>query len=329
MIRAIGSPNFRQAVITLAFISIGILIDPISLRSQEDAQETDPYTTRLFVTDADGANPKQLTNLPGFTYQGSPEWSVDGTLICFDTWRTNGTTANSQIAVVDADGGNPHILGDGLMPSFSPVSKRIAFTRNGQARGIWIMSADGPNSELAQLDPIGWGTSWAPDGRLAYTISPDAVGNLVIINFVEGTRELLFDETDSPYQLIYWNMAWSPDNKRIAFKGITTDGEKEVGIVDARGEKFGLIRRPAFGDVHESLAWSADGSRILVTKPCPERENRTQVYWFNPDRDEPLQLLAGQDPTRPAVTAACSPDGKKLVISCMPPATKESVGETK
>jgi TolB protein len=276
----------------------------------------DVYTSRLFLAEADGSAPTQVTLFPGYTSQGSPEFSADGKLICFDVWKAGETHNNGQIALVNVDGSKPRVLTNGLMPSFSPGGRRITFSRPGS--GVWIMSAEGPEVELVQLDAGGWGSSWAPDGRIAYAAGISKGDNLVVVSIVEGTRESLFNDETPAYRSIYWNMAWSPDSKRIAFKGITSEGKTEVGIVDARGEKFGLIRRP-FTDVHESLSWSPDGSRIYVTKPCPERENRSQVYVFNPDKDEPLQLLEHQESERPAITAVSSPDGKKLLISCLAP----------
>ncbi|MDB5391917.1 MAG: translocation protein TolB [Planctomycetaceae bacterium] len=318
-------PSF-QALVAGVF-----LIIPTSIWSQDaqkpaadskaaapkaDVEKPDTYTSRLIHTNVDGSDPKQFTVFPEYTSQGSPEFSPDGKLVCFDVWKTGQTHTNGQIALVNADGTKPRILGDGLMPSFSPGGKRITFSRPG--KGVWIMSAEGPDVELVQLDPSGWGTSWSSDGRIAYTASTGRGDNLIIVNIVEGTRTSIFDEEKSPYSQIYWNMAWSPDSKRIVFKGTTPEGKNELAIVDARGEKHGFVRRP-FPDVHESFAWSPDGSQILVAKPCPERGNQSQLYSLNPDKDEPLQLLPKQDPQRPAVTASFSPDGKKLVSSCLMP----------
>jgi len=240
--------------------------------------------------------------------------------LCFDVWKMGGSVSTGQVAIVNADGTNPRTLSDGLMPSFSPGGKRIAFSRAGQNRGIWIMSIEGPETELVQIDPEGWGTSWGSDGRIAYTSFGAGGGNITIVNVVEGTRDVVFDEAKSPYQQIYWNFAWSPDCKRIAFKGVTADGKKELGIVDSRGEKFGLIRRPDLENVHESMCWTRDGSRVVVTRPCADRENRPQVYTWNPDdKDAPLELLPKQDPQRPVITVAPAPDGKKLAMSCLMP----------
>lgn len=280
--------------------------------------EADEYTTKLYIGNADGTNLKPMSVLRDYTSQGSPEWSSDGKLICFDC-RKGDAAPTWQIAVVNGNGTDPRILCDGNMPCFSPRGNRIAFSRSGKFQGVWIMSTEGPDTEIVQVDATGFGTSWASDGRLAYTSRGGAGANLIIANIVEGTRDLVFDEETMPYQRIYWNFAWSRDSKRIAFKGTAKNGKEEIGIVDARGESFGLIRRPEFADAHESVTWSADGKRVVIARPCAERGNFNQFYSFNPDNNDPPTLLENQDTKRSCHNPGFSSDGKKMVFSTLKP----------
>ena len=137
---------------------------------------------------------------------------------------------------------------------------------------------------------------------------------LVVYSFVEGQTEFLFDAEKSPYRQIFWNMAWSPDGKRIVFKGLNAEGKQEIGIVDARGEKFGFTRRFA-GDILASFAWSPIENRILFVKQDPETR-RYQIYFVEPDAKDPPRLLPAQDDLRDYSDVAYSPDGKKIVFSC-------------
>jgi Tol biopolymer transport system component len=109
-------------------------------------------------------------------------------------------------------------------------------------------------------------------------------------------------------------MAWSPDGKRIVFKGTNAEGKQEVGIVDARGEKFGFVRRFE-GDVLASFAWSPDNSRILFVKQDQESQ-RYQLFFVEPDTKAAPQLLPAQDDLRDFSDITFSPDGKKIVFSC-------------
>jgi Tol biopolymer transport system component len=273
------------------------------------------YSTRLFIADSDGSNMKQLTDLPEFQKQGSPVWSSDGKFIAFDGWRPQHgeNFSSSQVVVVQVDGRNPRVLGAGAMPSFSPGGSRIAFS-SPKAGGTWIISREGPEDELIQVDQTAWGTDWSPDGRLAYSVNTPGGANLVIFNLVEGSTDFLFDKEKSPYRQIFWNMAWSPNGKRIAFKGLDANGKEGMGIVDTRGEKFGFIKRFE-GPILASFAWSPIESRILFVKQDPDTR-RYQIYFVDPDTKDPPQLLPGQDDLRDYSDVAYSPDGKKIVFSC-------------
>jgi Tol biopolymer transport system component len=280
-----------------------------------------PTMAQLFIADNDGSNMKPLEVLPEYGYQGSPKWSPDGKRIAFNVWKHGEDFKSGKIALVDADGGNPRVLIDGLMPSFSPRGDRLAFSRPGSDYGVWVMNTEGPAKDLLRIDESGWGTDWSPDDKLAYSIGTAGGANLAVFDLADKRRQLLFDEQQAPYKNLFWSMAWSPDGRRIAFKGLTTNGKYELGVVDARGEKLGLSHRFA-GEVMASFAWSPDGSRVLFCTACPQRAYRSQMYLLDPDSDDPPQLLAGQDPRLHYVDVAWSADGKKIVASVMQPASE-------
>ena len=154
--------------------------------------------------------------------------------------------------------------------------------------------------------------------------------NLVVFDLVEGERTLLFEEGKSPYSSFFWNFAWSPDGRHIAFKGQRIGGDKlELGIVDARGAKHGLVTRVE-GEVTPNIGWSHDSKRILFSQKTRDRGGRVQLYTAAADTLDAPQLLPGQDPLRANTTAACSPDGKQLlIVSRKPPPAKNNPGKGK
>ena len=168
--------------------------------------------------------------------------------------------------LVNSDGSNPRVLGDGAMPAFSPRASRLAISRYAPNQGVWIMSSEGPAKELVLLDAEGWGTDWSPDGRhIVYAIYEASSANLVLYDLVEGTRMRLFEEGTCPYGNLFWNFTFSPDGRYIVFKGLKADGKYEVAMVDARGARHGLIVCLE-GELQPNFGWSHDSTRLFFSK---------------------------------------------------------------
>ncbi len=275
---------------------------------------------RIFLANADGSDMKRLTDLPKYIVQGSPAWSQDGKRIAFDGHQAGQTSNQTRIVVVDADGGNPRVLLDGAMPSFSPGGHRIAFSRYEPNRGVWVMSAEDPEKELVLLDEQGWSADWSPDGtRIAYSKRTGNGDNLFVFDLIEGTSTKLFKEGAEPYASVYWNFLWSPDSRQIVFRGVKADQTVEVAIVDARGAAHGLTTRLVEKSLTSNFAFSPDGQRLLVSFACPEREKRNQLYLLDLRNLDAPQLLPRQDPSLVHAGVASSPDGKRLAISSRRP----------
>jgi TolB protein len=303
-------------LVGVVFVGGGWSHRAVAQETAKPAVEADPdagYTVRLFVAKKDGSEPKPLLNDPAITSQGSPSWSRDGRLIAFDGWGKGVNGSNASIFVVNPDGTNLRKLTAGAMPSFSPRGNRIAFSRYSGKSGIWIMNSDGPETELVQIDESGWGTDWSPDGsRIAYTKHDQAGANIAIVNIVEGTRSMVFQE-GSPYRQIYWNFAWSPDSKTIAFKGTTKGGRAEVGVVDAEGADKGL-KTVVEGETLPALCFHPDG-RLMFSQPFAARGNQLQLLTLFPTKDDPPQLLPGLPPEFVYSDSCTSPDGEWVIYA--------------
>ncbi len=224
----------------------------------------------IYVMDADGGNPQNLTNDP--RDDSFPSWSPDGKRIVFssdrDGFKNDDLVITSEIYVMDADGDNPQNLTNDNFedrhPSWSPDGKRIIFSskRDGHFRGeggityeIYIMDTDGGNEQrLTENRKNDEHPSWSPDGeRIAF--SSDRKGDLqnseiYVMNADGGNPQKLtenrhFDEDPS----------WAPDGERIAFWS-NREGDlhnAEIYVMDADGGNPQNLTNSPHPDV--SPAW--------------------------------------------------------------------------
>ena len=310
-----GRRRSAGADLLLGMAAIGCLwgLSCGPVRGEDAAEKEIPDPSQpLYVMDADGGNLQPLVSLPDYTACGSPRWCPDGTKIAFDAWKAHEgeNYVAAHVVVVDADGSSPQDLGPGAIPSWSPGGNRIAFSQYSPNRGVWIMYADGSGRKL--LDPAGWSVRWSPDGRkLAWTTSTDGA-NITVYDLIESKLHTVLEGEDRRYRSIYWAFCWSPNSKRLCFKGASQGGD-ELVIVNAAGSSGGLkVRLQA--KTGNNIAWHPDGKQIAFHQWCPDRKCH-QVYVIDADSDEPPTRLEGQDPQRNNTSATWSPDGEKILFS--------------
>jgi TolB protein len=112
----------------------------------------DVMNSEVFVMNADGSNPQNLTNDPA--YDGWPAWSPDGSKIAFASNRRG----NHRIYVMDADGKNVlpivHDEGRATAPTWTPDGSSIYFPICAMKYGIGsceIFSAKALSGQDAKL----------------------------------------------------------------------------------------------------------------------------------------------------------------------------------
>jgi TolB protein len=264
----------------------------------------------LWLIDADGSNLRRLTRMTDYTCCGTPQWCADGTKIACDAWKGHKGEdyGDAHVLVISVDGSSVEDLGDGAMPSWSPGGNRIAYCRYGS--GVWIMCADG--SAKAQLDRSGWCARWSPDGRKIAWVVYDEGCNLCVHDLIEGDRRLVLEGEHRGYAGINHSFTWSPDGKRLCFKGHLGNDKSEIVIVDAEGSSKGFKVRFA-EKTGWNLSWRPDGRRIMLGLRNPETKSM-QLYTMNPDAEDQPELFPGQPATRINAESAWSPDGKTIVF---------------
>ena len=129
----------------------------------------------IWMMDADGSNPRQVTHTGGRVF--FPDISPDGTKLVFQ--GTIGTDPTSQIYVSAIDGSGivpltaeTSATGDANYPVWSPDGSKIAYigVQDGLEQ-VFVMNADGSGKTQLTTDAVNHDQvpDWSPDGsKIAY-----------------------------------------------------------------------------------------------------------------------------------------------------------------
>ena len=216
----------------------------------------------IWISDREGANPRQLTFIGG-PLVGTPRWSPDGRYIAFDA-RAEG---HSDIYVVDAEGGRPRRIttetSNDVVPSWSRSGRFVYFASNRTGTRPEIWKAPVAGGEAQQVTKQGGFAAFeSPDGKYLYYAKLDVAGLWRIP--VEGGQESLVLDQLKPREWGYWAVA----DEGIYF--INSDSKPHATIeflafATSRLTSIATIEKEPINWA-SNLAVSPDGRWILYTQ---------------------------------------------------------------
>jgi serine/threonine protein kinase/Tol biopolymer transport system component len=200
-------------------------------------------------------------------------------------------------------------------PDWSPDGSKILFAGSLEDDDLFVMDADG--SGITQLtddafsdeyDPV-----WSPDGtQIAFAFdnlggfgTPFVTG-IVVMDATGGHRETLIERTN---ERLGWP-AWSPDGRRIAFSGSSSNGFR-LYVMDSDGSDVTVIHEePPGGLFAMPVSWTPDGERVVF---WGRHGGKPSLLSIRPDGTDVHELLHGLPPGARPLTVDWSPDGRWIV----------------
>ena len=282
----------------------------------------------IYVVDADGANPRQVTE-DGL----HPAWSPDSSSIAYT--RPGGYTRSGayerpgfawyerryQTYVMQADGSYLTKIADsgttpawGNLPGWSPDGSFVVYSDSAE---IFTANSDGTGSRQI-TDTLGDTSSWDP------VLSPDGTRIAFRRGFVYGSIYVIATDGSEPVPVIRdtdrWDLpVWSPDSTRLAYSTATRYSEgiesNHIAVVNADGDGAESLTSD-----HETLgegravcpAWSPDGTHIAFAGRPGGESGDLEIWVMDADGASITQLTDNLD------SEGCplwSPDGTRLLYT--------------
>jgi len=265
---------------------------------------------RIWITQADGRDPSELTKGPGT--EREPAWSPDGKRIAFAADRGDGF----DLYVIGTRGGAPEravaLDGDERSPSWTPDG-RLVFAHRASSSTQWDLFEIDP--EAAEDERIPLRLTQSPDDEVQPRVSPDGKRVAFASNRAndDGDFDIWImrlldrsvpDESGGRGPAVRFARVagydgyptWSPDGTRLAYYAVRNGvGSTWVVGVDplSTNQSQAPARPPMPAELVSrhggTLSWSPDGRTIAIGE-IPEPD---PVYNGNPDRDasEPPALF--------------------------------------
>jgi TolB protein len=262
-----------------------------------DLESLEPGTG-IYTIRADGTGLRKLTHTGRRHGAGAPAYAPDGSRIVYQS----DVSGPVQIWMMDADGGNQHLLVDDpgygdYLPTWSPDGDQVAFSRCDTSLGFpvacEIAVADADGSNLHNLTSGHWvslNPTFSPDGNhIAFESDRGGLKGAVWVMNADGTG---LHRVTRP-NVEAFSPDWSPDGSRISFSDNCCRPHSNVWTMRPDGTDVEQVSDVPLGQDAAFASYSPDGGSFVLdvfADACC-----TGIYTMNVDGSGLTRIVA--DPT--------------------------------
>jgi Tol biopolymer transport system component len=250
------------------------------------------------------------------TRNGSlPAVSPDGRWIAFGADRGEPVW---QIYVVGEDGNGERRLTDSRedkhTPAWSADSKSVVYgSEHGDTTLLCaVPAAGGAPRVLAALRAKTIAAS--PDGKRIVRTVGEWTRNRIVVSAMDGNGATAITDSTAGY----FNLAWSPDQRRLAVTRIDSTRDLQVWVMDTDGGHARALTHFGKGDGRPQWpAWSPDGKRVAIQSGVYNREKpeTSDAYiWVIDVASGKATRLTTHEKPRLDETPSWFPDGRRIAF---------------
>ena len=227
---------------------------------------------------------------------------------------------SAELVVIDAAGGDAHVVArdpeGSILGGWMPRGREVAYVTNRRdTTSLWRVPVAGGTPVLVSRI-VGRSVRLANDGkRVAYSVGAWTQSRLTVSALDGRGARALTDSSAS-----WFNMAWSPDDRRIAVTRLDPSRALAVWVMDADGSHARAVT--SFADSVGSAqwpTWSPDGKRLAVQVGRYDHSrddhsgDRSDIWVIDVASGRATNLTPGDDPWLDEAPS-WAPDGKSIVF---------------
>jgi Tol biopolymer transport system component/DNA-binding winged helix-turn-helix (wHTH) protein len=235
-------------------------------------------------------------------------FSPDGKTIAYNVWRMG---ADSEVWLVDADGGNPRQLTTepAAVLGWLPEGDQVALSRK-DAPGASLLKVDvnsGKQTPLSSQQIEARLGRLSPDGRLiAFNSRASGTINIWTVSLLDGVlKQHTFD-----HELMGFP-CWSPDGRYLAFE-VKRGDDTHIATIPSNGLREGAAPTQLTFERGQSWpgSWSPDGAKIAF---AGQRDGVWNVWWVSRNGKTQKRVTNYTKPNIYVRYPAWSPRGDQIV----------------